>query len=123
MNFYSSQQTIKLKAPDSPVKMGQQDINEVLTTIAASPSSPILGGYAQRFDIPPDDEDICLCCGKICHDTVECPNSPVSQNIICFCCGRKGHTTIECPRIELLPTPISTPTMNNMPHQPCWPRQ
>lgn len=48
--------------------MSQKDIDEVLTTIVDSPSSPILGGNAQAIETP-----------------------PVSPDISCFGCGQKDH--------------------------------
>lgn len=52
VDFNSSQQHIVKDEPNSPLPMSQKDINYVLTTAAASPSSPILG-YAQPIETSP----------------------------------------------------------------------
>lgn len=86
MDYYSSSQNVKVEAPESPLPMKQTDIEKILTTIVASPSSPVLGGYAQPVETPPMyTEDCCFCCGKQGHECLDCPNSPISSNSRCFC--------------------------------------
>lgn len=116
---------------DSPIHMSQQDINEVLTTIADFPSSPFLARYAQPVETAPlYIENCCFCCGKFDHGSMDCPNSLISSSN-CKCCywGHPGHITFECPILKqahsLAPTaslPHHLPMPGQLPHQ-IMPRQ
>lgn len=44
LDIYGSQKTAKIEALSSPINMSQKDIEDVLTTIAESSHSPVLGG-------------------------------------------------------------------------------
>lgn len=66
--------------------MSQKDIDDVLTTIATSLSSPILGGYAQPIEMP-----------------------QLSPYVSCSCYGQKGYITFEC---AILKPPTSTSATN-----------
>lgn len=62
MGFYSSSLNVKVETPESPLQIKQRDIEEILKTIAASPSSSVLGGYAQPIETPPMSPDVnCFC--------------------------------------------------------------
>lgn len=39
--------TPKIELLASPIQMSQKDINDILMTIAATPSAPLIGGYGQ----------------------------------------------------------------------------
>lgn len=54
LKFPSLHQFIKENAPASPIQMKQKDIDEVLTTIVSFPLSPVLGGFAQPIETPPE---------------------------------------------------------------------
>lgn len=87
LKFLGLYKFIKENVSASPVKMNQNDIQEVLTTIVATLSSPVLGGYTQPIETP--------------------PGTPEFQY---FCYGQWGHVTFECPIIK---PPTTSPTMSS----------
>lgn len=87
LKFLGLYKFIKENVSASPIKMNQNDIQEVLTTIADTLSSPVLGGYTQPIETP--------------------PGTPEFQY---FCYGQWGHVTFECPIIK---PPTTSPTMSS----------
>lgn len=99
------------------VYMSQKDLNDVLTKLEES-SSSFVPGYAQQVETPPPTtliptsafpfiEQSCFCCDKEGHQSLDCPNSPLSK---CCYCGEEEHMTFEC---ALLKQPQTTASSAN----------
>lgn len=73
MDIYGSQilhVAPKVEVPDSPIHMSEKDIDDVLTTVNATPFTPILGGYGQPELSTQDFQ--CSICENIGHTTDYC---------------------------------------------------
>lgn len=92
---------------DSPIQLSQKDIDDVLTTLAATPSTPILRGFGQPKLTTQDLQ--CSICRNAGHITDYCNNSPLQSITKCFCCGETGHKVSQCSHKCYSPTTVGTP--------------
>lgn len=87
--------------------MSQKDIDDVLPTLAATPSTPILGGYGHPELTTQDFQ--CSICGNIGHIADYCNNSPIMSSTKCFCCSESSYVANQCSHRGYSPTPMETP--------------
>lgn len=99
--------TPKIEVPESPIRLIQNDIDDVLTTIVSTPSTPIIGGYGQPELTTQDFQ--CSICRNFGHIVDYYHNSPLQSNTKCFYCGESGHNVSQCPHAGNSPTPVGTP--------------
>lgn len=104
--------TPKIELPTSPIQMSQKDINDILTTIAATPSTPLIGGYGQPELTSQDFQ--CSIYGNVGHILEYYNNSSLQQTTNCFYCGESGHTIKQCSYRGYSPTIFDTPAIEAM---------